>query len=302
MSDESGIPNAEEAELNQVRHSFNKQLDRHGFSFQQAVISKAIELSNTSKSMFRFVASEFPVAVRGAGTRIDAMFERITRMEQPLFLLAECKRANPALSNWCFVRAPFIHSKRMYSYGDSDPILFESVEKAGSPRLTQAWASPNYRVRHSYNIGIEVRSQAVGDKQGDGGQAIEKAASQSMRGLNGYVETLASNDELLKQNSGVTLMPVIFTTANLFATDADISKADLDTGKIEIERQGFTRAPWLSYQYHQTPDLKHEVSPSTKSSDLGALMDMEFIRTIIIVSTSGIEDYFYWASYLDIRR
>jgi hypothetical protein len=91
----------------QFTQSFAKVLNRHGYGFQFSVLKKADELRKQGRSMWRLEACEFPVEVQGAGTRVDFVLERGDHgsRRRPLYMLAECKRANPALSNWCFVRA-----------------------------------------------------------------------------------------------------------------------------------------------------------------------------------------------------
>lgn len=89
--------------------SFAKVLNRHGYGFQFSVLKKADELARQRKSAWDFEVCEFPVE-GGPGTRIDFVLSRPPRRgdgSKYYFLIAECKRANPALSNWCFARAPF---------------------------------------------------------------------------------------------------------------------------------------------------------------------------------------------------
>jgi hypothetical protein len=58
--------------IDDIKRSFNNQLDRHGYGFHYSVLSWAEEL-NTRRgaSQWVFEVCEFPVAVQGIGTRID---------------------------------------------------------------------------------------------------------------------------------------------------------------------------------------------------------------------------------------
>src|SRR5437016_2231746 len=98
-----------EAYGEKVRKGFEITLNRHGYGFQYSVLKLASELYKQNQSAWFFEVAEFPVEVQQAGTRIDFILRRSNRFVGglPLFMLAECKRANPALSNWCFARAPF---------------------------------------------------------------------------------------------------------------------------------------------------------------------------------------------------
>ena len=92
---------------------FEASLNQHGYGFQYSVLQTAWTFEQSNNSSFVFEVAEFPVEVQNAGTRIDFILRRskpnirISNSERPLFLVAECKRANPALADWCFVRAPF---------------------------------------------------------------------------------------------------------------------------------------------------------------------------------------------------
>ncbi len=97
------------------------------------------------------------------------------------------------------------------------------------------------------------------------------------------------------------LLPVIFTTANLWGSDVDLSKAELESGKSDLTGSRFEKLPWLWYHYHLSPGLKHSSSPDWRHTDLGELMESEYIRSIAIVSPSGIESFLKHVSWLDIR-
>ena len=63
---------ASENELTeQFTHSFAKVLNRHGYGFQFSILRKADELIKQRRCACELEACEFPVAVKGAGTRID---------------------------------------------------------------------------------------------------------------------------------------------------------------------------------------------------------------------------------------
>ena len=156
----------------------------------------------------------------------------------------------------------------------------------------EIFTSPNV-----YHIGFEARSNAVGDKAGESGQAIENAATQISRGLNGFIETIIRNEKLTEDVSQVDILPVIFTTAQLYVSNVDLSLADLQTGNVNLESGDVTPVSWLYYQYSLSPGLKHSVQPKQKGYSLATLLQWEYIRTIPIVSWSGVEEFIKWASF-----
>ena len=275
--------------------SFAKVINRHGYSFQYSVLKKASELSSEGRSNFKFEASEFPVEVQGTNTRIDFILRRhySSRFNfNAFFLIAECKRANPALSNWCFVKAPYIHRS---NWGNTERLLTESLirnDDGSTVSLTQQ----AFIIENPYHIGFEVRSNQKGDSCGESGQAIEKAASQVLRGVNGFVKTMRKENPLWENDKSVNFLPVIFTTANLFVSDVDLSSADLQTGDLKVSDEQIKPVDWLYYQYPMSVGLKHSIDSLNESVDVSSLLMNDYLRTILVVNSTGIENFLVTAS------
>ena len=286
--------NANEKNDEEFSDSFTKVLNRHGYSFQYSVLRKAFELKSNGRSNFTFEASEFPVEVQGTNTRIDFILRRdyYSFANVCLFLLiAECKRANPALSNWCFVKAPYTYR----SWGNIERLLTESLTHnydSSIDSLTQQ----SFVIDDPYHIGFEVRSDQKGDSSGESGQAIEKAASQVLRGVNGFVKTMQKENPLWENYKSVNFLPVIFTTANLFVSDVDVSSADLKTGNLKVSDEQIKPVDWLYYQYPMSVGLKHSLDSLNESADISSLLMNDYLRTILVVSSTGIENFLYKAS------
>src|SRR5690242_5382051 len=100
--------------IKELTASFRKSLNSNGFGFQYSVLRLVEQLGDEGKSAWGLVASEFPVESRGNNTHIDFILKRM--MYEPgncaTFIIGECKRANPALSNWCFAKAPYVRRGR----------------------------------------------------------------------------------------------------------------------------------------------------------------------------------------------
>lgn len=284
----------------QFTESFAKILNRHGYGFQYSVLKKADELVTQRKSLWYFEACEFPVEVQGFGTKIDFVLQRDCRgwHTTPMFLLAECKRTNPALSNWCFVRAPYTHRN---AYTDFERVILECVRREETGSLN-TFAREMHTTTNAYHIGFEMRSNFKGDATGETGQAIEKAATQISRGLNGFIDAVVKNDELLEKSNQVDFLPVIFTTARLYVSDVDLSTADVGSGNVTLENERIKSVPWLFYQYALSPGLKHSLTPKMKGYSLATLLQWQYIRSIPIVSWSGIEEFLKWSSQLETDR
>jgi len=285
----------------ELKQAFTKTLNRHGYGFQYRVLKEAWELCGLG-SHWVFNVSEFPVEVQGAGTRIDfVLSRRHDREDGAFYLLAECKRSNPALSNWCFARAPFVHENRVHGVSGYEPLIIDSCH-LDERNAVQVSAKPSGKLYNAYHIAVEVRSKGIkGDSSGETRQAIESAATQASRGLNGMIQFILGNPHFLAAGRRAHLLPAIFTTANIWVTEADLSTADLNTGNIDLSRSQFTKEPWIAFQYHLSPGLKHSYFSEERSSSLNSTMDADYVRTIPIVSPAGIEPFLRWSSAIDLR-
>lgn len=108
---------------------FQATLNRHGYGFQFAVLSESQKCFDSRTSAFVLETIELPVVVNGNSSRIDFVLKRVSEHLifpfplRPLYLVAECKRANPSLSTWCFARAPFTRQN-----GHANHLFIESVQ------------------------------------------------------------------------------------------------------------------------------------------------------------------------------
>ncbi len=94
-------------EMTDQKTIFEAALNRQGHPFQYAVIRRAHQLNDERRSPWVFEASEFPVELQSYHTRIDFVLSQWSEVAKGSFryLVAECKRANPSLSDWLFAQA-----------------------------------------------------------------------------------------------------------------------------------------------------------------------------------------------------
>ena len=281
-----------ESTMKAVCDAFQQELSLHGYGFQFSVLKEAQRLAQLERSKWLFSVSEFPVEVRGTSTKIDFILFRQPAPWLRVYMICECKRANPAISHWCFVRAPFV--ARNYSQA-SDPLVFDSVTRTSSG-IFRAYGGTDNMTPDGYHLALPIRTGQKGDEHPvrQSRNDIEDAASQVFRGVNGYIERLASDPQFIQagdKDSLVRIVPVIFTTAQLFASSADLSGADLETGRVNIAKGKFQRVSWLWYQYIVSPGLKHTREAVEKANALEKYFQSEYIRSVAVVNPSGIEDF-----------
>ncbi|MCC7133784.1 MAG: hypothetical protein IT352_14085 [Gemmatimonadales bacterium] len=266
---------------------FDKVLSSHGYGFQYAILDKARALYESRASRWVFEVAEFPVAAIPASTRLDFM---LRHRDNQARLIAECKRANPALAHWCFAKAPY----RVRNTGHAEPLVLERCRPFQGEVRAEAQT-----IRYETNVfhlGFELRAPTKGDAAHSGRGAIEDALTQVLRGMNGFTGFLAARPALVPEESAICLLPVIFTTASLWTTDAPLEHTDLATGTVPATAGELTPSQWLFYQYHQSPDLAHSVPGNRVDVDLSRILEVDLTRTVAIVSPSGIEHFLWWSS------
>lgn len=270
---------------------FEEALNRQGHPSQYAVIRRAHQLNDERRSPWVFEAAEFPVEVQSYLTRIDFVLSQWSEMAKGSFryLVAECKRANPALHDWLFTRAPYVRRG-----GVPKDILVEPIRREGNA-LT-AFLSRLDGSESIYHVAVEVKGGAKGDASSTGRGAIEEAATQVTRGVNGLIECFSKNQRYLAENCPISFIPVIFTTAKIWATDIDIA-SDVTTGQVVPGSNDVVEKPWLWLQYHVSPGLQHGIDRQVPKDEpfsratLGDLLELEYARTIAVVGSGGIDAF-----------
>ncbi len=284
--------------IDDIRSRFNNALDRHGYGFHYSVLRRAEELNTSRLSPWVFEVCEFPVEVQGSGTRIDFILRPSQR--EPYLLIAECKRADPKFSHWCFVRAPLVRRR------ESELFIADRVKCSLSGRpgeLADPLVGPRDIcgdiTQRAYHIGLAIKDvTSTGEASASEQDAIEKAASQVCRGVNGLIETMQKRTALFRSANPTpqgfyerTLLPVIFTTARLYVSEYNLSTADIHTGKCDISGAAFTETSWLYFQYHLSPGIKHTAKSEGECTTIGGLLDNEYVRTIPIVTAAGVDSF-----------
>lgn len=266
-----------------VRRRLEVALDGHGYGFQYAVLHEVSKQFALEGALWKLVGAELPVQVNGADTRIDFVLKYAAAS---LYLIAECKRANPSLRDWCFIRTP-TDAKTL---GDKIAVVEELVRMDKHDAYARAVRRPI--AKNECSLAIEVKGLAKGDASGDGRGEIERATAQVLRGMNGFVRYVVQNPSLLGESQVTHFMPVVFTTARLWRSRADLSLSDLKTGRIQLDGSAFEQVKWLSYHYNQGVALRHDAS--AKAPPLATFLETHeryFVRTVFVVNAEGIEDF-----------
>jgi len=271
--------------------AFQSVLNSHGYSFQYSVIRLAERLYGPGRCPWLFEWAEFPVSVGSRDTRIDLV---LRKYNTHIYLIGECKRVNPALGHWCFARAPYTHRSPA-----PKKLLVESIEVVSLDQVAPVDSQQPYRLINTvsssasdviYHVGRELRSNEKGESQASTGRgAIEEATGQVLLGVNGMIQHIAAHHEVLRPGNKITLVPVIFTTANLWTSEVDLGAADLATGRHAPDTAQLTSQSWIWLNYNQSPSLKH--SFPIQNLNGRDVLETEYTRSIAVVNALGIEDF-----------
>jgi hypothetical protein len=269
-----------------VSRWFKVQLNRHGYPFQSAVVAAS------KNSRWGDWLVEFPVQGKQRSTRIDIVFRH--ESDEGGLLVSECKRVNPASSNWCFMTRPYSEKGPAYKGG----FYFDSVRQ-DSPSIVLEHAVGVESSAPKCHQGIVVKSEKKGDCGGDSGKdAIEDGVSQLLRGVNGLLHFLiTAKVDPRRKPTRFVLIPTLFTTADLFyAEGLDLGEAERRSGGLQVPLGQLQKVEWLWYYYAQTPDLRHEFQTVTDTPYLrDFLIDSlyrESVRPVAVVSGGGIDSFF----------
>lgn len=262
-------------------------INRHGHAFQYAVIRKLQALFQT-RQRWLFEVSEFPVLSLTGDTRVDFIVRpKATRC----FLVCECKRANPALKHWCFVRAPYVRRNR-----GKDLALVEWLSQEYElGRRYQSVRAANFGPLHNaYHLGYEVKDPQEKGDAGNGRGAIEQAAGQVFRGVYGLLAIQAGSNHTTSTHPllDTILMPAIFTTAQLWTLAADLGGATLSTGELNASASQLQRVPWLYWQYPVSASLRTGPLSPEKPLEFADLLESHYLRTVAVINEAGIEPFF----------
>jgi hypothetical protein len=271
---------------NQIAAGLLKLLNSHGHSFQYAVLRRVEELFDDGKTEWLLDGVEFPVIAGDQTTHIDFILKSSTGRT---YIVAECKRADPAKARWCFARAPY--TKRNPRPGQ---VIFEqfSCNQFGLVTRNAVEAHTDERI---YHLGFELRTSDTGDGKGQRGPASSEAVAQVLRGTSGLINHLqATAPQRPETTHIIRFIPVVITTAQLYVTHANLGEADLKTGNLSSEHVTVEKVDSIWFTHNRSPALKPNAPSTTAFSDFNqfsAALTNEFARSVAIISTDGIDDF-----------
>jgi hypothetical protein len=140
-------------------------------------------------------------------------------------------------------------------------------------------------------IGVEVRTKAKGDGVGGSKDAIQQGVAQVLRGASGLANHFYSRDALEVARKSLKFVPAVFTTADLWVTDADLTTSELTSGRIPKEHFHIAQPGWLWFNHNLSPNLRHVVPGDTPLKSLAEVLVAESTRSVAIVNPRGLAEF-----------
>lgn len=157
------------------------------------------------------------------------------------YFFVECKKCDPSKKNWIFFKR------------------FEKEDRVSSIFFRMANEPvPSFKIEHPqfdnliYDRGYEAidsaKTQSFSAQKKD---IIYDAAIQANTGLRSFIYNDNKFKKIKNENppdlSTVLFIPVVFTTANLYACNVDHSDINIIDGKANEEKVEYDEKPWVEY-------------------------------------------------------
>lgn len=241
---------------------------------------------------WRIEAAEYPVSTaNGKQTRIDIVLAHKTLPNVCLAL--ECKRANPLYKRWVFFASTvrphefFFDTARQFSKGPDG--RFQYIRGLDAvPASTEA-----------YTFYLEALQERLrSQKRSSATNAIEDAFQQISTGQVGLMRKLILFGETMPglPPPPIRVIPVVVTTAQLFAANFGHDAIPLATGEITPDKLVLTKPKYLAVNFRLNDDLAEFAGlTSQKPARIGLDLTTQQVRTVFVVQASHFREFLFWA-------
>lgn len=276
--------------LNEISKRFKETLDKHGHTFHHSILRRVEELQRQDLTKWGLVGSEYPVENKGNNSHIDFVLKHFRGFT---YLIAECKKADPARANWCFVKTPYNWRDERETYIQIDKIVDSKLQNGSISRKLTTTLAPTRR--NIMNLGVEVKTGQTGDGFPSPDKSpINAAISQVLRNTSGLLNTFYNSDFSLKDagTNPFRFIPVVFTTAQIWVSNVDLGTGNINDGTLPNNDIEAENVDWIWFNYNRPNLLSPEIELSQNSKISLSDEYYQFLRTVAIVSPSGIDSFF----------
>jgi hypothetical protein len=284
-----------------VSGGLHRMLNSHGHAFQNAVLEELNDLFSNRLSSWYFQAAEFPVVCHGEPIHIDFILRHQTRST---LLVAECKRANPKLNHWAFLRSEYIHRDQQQDRCRFDQVARNNEYSSHPFHMPEGvlYSNDVAHIHHVLRLKEEATSSGKPDRNPNdpfepaGRNAISDAVTQVFRGTTGLIDRYCDHRRppLLQDGETLTVFPVIFTTARIWMAKEPLKGVSVVDGSL-AEAPEISEKDWIALQVPVSSDLRPKSRAKGDAQYLADVLEREHLRTVFVVSSRSIERFLRWS-------
>lgn len=274
-----------------------RALNEHGFLFQERI---AELFTGQAKTKWKVSATEFPVSLLSHAvheeTRIDLVLERhVATHNVDWHLPIECKRANPDYKTWLFFNErPRVDDPAGRSLYIQAGYLSGGWNHQGEVPLLKyvtQFAPPKAAAVPTFTYYLEVRENPPNRAGGSAStKTLEEAFNQVTMGAVGLGRQL---HRLQKFNFRV--VPVVVTTAEVFAADFQAGNVSLQRGELVPANLKLRPLDWLVVNYAISDTMSQFAAlTSNQGRTLGEQLSTFLLRSIFVVRAEKLEEFLDW--------
>ncbi len=271
-------------------------LNEQGYLLQSKVASllEAQAAIATPKHSWYIEASEVPVALSAsAETKIDLILRNRQEQLSKWRLIVECKRAARDFKSWVFFgEAPATFGPSSRNYYIEHANLADSWNGQDDPKMRHQVIPQSASAEcpvFEYFVEAKVNLPS-NEKKFSATTAIEDAFRQVTLGQAGLALRLRKARELTFH-----LVPIVVTTAHLYAAHCSVGQISLDHGKLAPSDISLENLRWLAVNFRVSEltcrDSLITINPTAEIAfDLAARQ----VRTIFVTNPASLESLLTW--------
>ena len=272
-----------------------RALNEHGFIFQNRISD--LFLAEKSGN-WRIAATELPVSLGPLHdeTRVDIVLERHSSVANATWHIAvECKRALPDFKTWLFFDdTPRVQQVPAHCLFMQAATLASSWDGNGEPPLTKRviqYELPQNLPLPLFNFYLEARENAPSRGGGvSSTKTIEDAFYQVTLGTVGLSRKLPRI-----QKSEFRVVPVVVTTAEIFAADFAPAQVSVARGEIASEDLKLRPLDWLCVNYSVSDKVAAFAALTTHPGrSLSDQLSQHSLRSVFVVRAPQLKNFLLW--------
>lgn len=266
-------------------------LNEQGYLFQEACLNELRQ--HESNTQWKVKAYEYGISLGEQDTKADIVLHSTGSSNSELYALVECKRADPSFVYWMFAideRDIGPRQAGCWTLGLQCHSVSQHLPYQVEPRVMPLkFGFDTFSAFHCMEV---KKGEADLDKRTSDPQTIESAFTQVLRGVGGLAQEQLKQRAKVRKVFTTYFIPVVVTTAALYAARYQLSDIDLSTGKISRDSVHSEEWPWMLVHYGVGDNLGGNPIPEEyKGVDITEL-DKYKTRSIFVVNSRSLIQFF----------